>query len=77
MLYLSWDNRQKNTSMKLYCLKQKELKHLSFFIHRRKLNKTLCTLIPLLIPTLDTDTLKKKTVPGRVHNVSGTLIYFA
>lgn len=61
MLYLFWYNRQKNTSMKLYCLKRKDqTKTLEFFIHGGKLNKTFCILIPFLILTFEIDTQNKK-----------------
>lgn len=78
MLYLFWYDRKKNTSMKVRCEKQKDqTKTLKFFFHRGTLNKTLGILITFLILTLHIDNQKKKTLPGRVHNVMGTFIYFS
>lgn len=68
MLYLFWYNRQKNTSMKAYCLKQKDqTKTFEFFIHGGKLNKTLCIWRPFLVLTLATDAQKneKKILLGK------------
>lgn len=80
MLYLFWYNRQKNTSMNLYYLKQKDqAKTFEFFIQGGKLNEAQYILIWFLILIFEIDTQKKeeKTLSGRLHNRSRTLIYFA
>lgn len=56
MLYPFWYKKQKNISMKLCCLRKKNLpKTLEFYNHRGTLNKTLCKLLPFLILTLEID----------------------